>query len=127
MQRADLCHPAGFLTENPWVRLVTIPAAVTEISESAFPAYKGILFGEKGSAAEQFAAAHEIPFRAAGSLQKGDVNADLEVDILDVIALNKYILGVSELNPSQTDATDADGNHKVDSADSLKILKTALG
>ena len=54
------------------------------------------------------------------------MNADLDVDILDVIALNKYILGVSALNPSQTAAADADGNHKVDSVDSLMILKYVL-
>ena len=117
----------GFLTENPWVKTVTIPDTVTEISESAFPDYKGILFGGKGSAAEKFAEEHDIAFRVTGSLAKGDVNADLDVDILDVIALNKHILGVGTLDKTGLQNADMDGNGIVDSADPLALLKTVLG
>ena len=117
----------GFLTENPWVKAVMIPDTVTEISESAFPDYKGILFGGKGSAAEKFAAEHDITFRVTGNLAKGDVNADLDVDILDVIALNKHILGVGTLDKTGLQNADMDGNGIVDSADPLALLKTVLG
>ncbi len=64
----------GFLTENPWVRAVTIPDAVTEIDESAFPSYQGVLFGAKGSATEHFAATHGIRFGVTGSLEPEDMN-----------------------------------------------------
>ena len=105
---------------------MTIPDTVTEISESAFPDYKGILFGGKDSAAEKFAAEHGIAFRVTGSLAKGDVNADLEVDIMDVIALNKYLLGVSTLNPTQSAAADVDTDGIITGMDSLLILKYVL-
>lgn len=116
----------GFLKENPWVKSVTIPDTVSEISESAFPDYKGILYGAKDSAAASFAAAHGIAFRVTGSLDPGDVNADLEVDILDVIAVNKYLLGASTLNESEAAAADVDADGKITSTDSLMILKYVI-
>lgn len=112
-----------FLKENPWVKSVTIPDSVTEISDSAFPDYQGILFGAEGSAAEEFAKAHDIAFRATGSLATGDVNADGDIDIMDVIAVNKYLLGGSLLNQSQCVAADVDADGEVTTTDSLIILK----
>ncbi|MBR2086598.1 MAG: dockerin type I repeat-containing protein [Oscillospiraceae bacterium] len=58
--------------------------------------------------------------------KKGDLNGDGKVDILDVIRLNKSLLGVEQLTDEQTAAADADGNGKVESNDSLLILKYAL-
>ena len=112
-----------FLKENPWVRSVELPDSVTEISESAFPDYQGILFGAEGSATEEFAKAHDIAFRATGSLATGDVNADGNIDIMDVIAVNKYLLGGSLLNQSQCVAADVDADGIVTPTDSLIILK----
>ena len=112
-----------FLKENPWVRSVELPDSVTEISESAFPDYQGILFGAEGSATEEFAKAHDIAFRATGSLATGDVNADGDIDIMDVIAVNKYLLGGSLLNQSQCVAADVDADGIVTPTDSLIILK----
>ena len=57
---------------------------------------------------------------------KGDLNSDGIVDILDVIRLNKSLLGVEQLTDAQTAAADVDGNGKVESNDSLLILKYAL-
>jgi len=51
----------------------------------------------------------------------GDINVDGTVDIMDVIALNKFLLGVSEL-PKKAYA-DTDSNQTIDSTDSLNILK----
>jgi hypothetical protein len=58
--------------------------------------------------------------------KKGDLNDDGKVDILDVIRLNKSLLGVEQLTDAQTAAADVDGNGKVESNDSLLILKYAL-
>lgn len=57
---------------------------------------------------------------------QGDVNNSGDVDILDVIALNKYVLGVQELSESAIPAADMDGNEEIDSSDSLALLKTIL-
>lgn len=53
----------------------------------------------------------------------GDCNDDGSVDILDVIKLNKYLLGTDTLNQIQQNAADVDKSGKVDSTDSLNILK----
>ncbi|MBR2086142.1 MAG: dockerin type I repeat-containing protein, partial [Oscillospiraceae bacterium] len=70
---------------------------------------------------------------ASGSLvghnameRPGDTNLDCEVDILDVIAANKHILGVGTLDKTGLKNADMDGNGTADSADSLAILKAAL-
>ena len=58
--------------------------------------------------------------------RKGDVNGDGIVDIMDVIRLNKSLLGIEKLTDEQTALADTDGSGTVDSGDSLLILKYAL-
>lgn len=53
----------------------------------------------------------------------GDVNLDGEVDILDVIKLNKFLLGSTALNAQERVNANVDGNTDIDSTDSLNILK----
>ncbi|MBR2085901.1 MAG: glycoside hydrolase family 9 protein, partial [Oscillospiraceae bacterium] len=57
----------------------------------------------------------------------GDVNCDKVVDIMDVIAMNKHLLGVAKLEDKGLANADVDGNDKVDSSDSLYILKAVTG
>ena len=58
------------------------------------------------------------------AVQFGNVNdADDAVDILDVIKLNKFLLGSNTLTPAQRANADVDQNGDVDSTDSLNILK----
>ena len=45
---------------------------------------------------------------------------------MDVIRLNKSLLGIEKLTNEQSAAADVDGSGKVDSNDSLLILKYAL-
>ncbi len=56
----------------------------------------------------------------------GDVNLDGTIDILDVVALNKHLLGVNALASEKQKAADTDANGKLDSTDSLKLLKCVL-
>ena len=53
----------------------------------------------------------------------GDVNLDGEVDIMDVIALNKFLLGTGMLSDEAKTLADADQNKTLDASDSLNILK----
>ena len=51
------------------------------------------------------------------------MNLDGSIDIMDVIALNKFLLGTDKLSDASKAAADADGNKALDSTDSLNILK----
>lgn len=54
----------------------------------------------------------------------GDVSGDNDITIVDVISLNKYLLGdTSGLNDAQRAAGDVNGDGKLDPTDSLTILK----
>lgn len=57
---------------------------------------------------------------------KGDFNNDGTVDIMDVIAVNRYIVGVRDASPAQQMAVDINQNGDVDANDSLSILKIVL-
>ena len=61
-----------------------------------------------------------------GDAVYGDVNGDGEVDILDVIALNKFLLGSVSLSADAQKNADVDGNETIDSTDSLNILKKVV-
>ena len=84
------------------------------------------IFIELNCTAEEYkSSAKLIPLSLCPNAQ-GDVNNSGDVDILDVIALNKYVLGVQELSESAIPAADMDGNEEIDSSDSLALLKTIL-
>ena len=57
----------------------------------------------------------------------GDVTLDGEVDILDVITVNKAVLGKETLTAEQIKAADVSKNDVPDSTDSLMILKYIVG
>ncbi len=61
-----------------------------------------------------------------GDLLYGDINADKAVDIMDVIALNKYLLGSGSLDEDAKKRADVDLNEKVEATDSLNILKCVV-
>ena len=56
----------------------------------------------------------------------GDVNCDGEVDIMDVIKLNKYLLGSGELDAQGKLNANVDANKSIDTTDSLNILKCVV-
>lgn len=56
----------------------------------------------------------------------GDVNVDGQVDILDVIKLNKYLLGSDTLSDQGKINADVDVKDGIDTTDSLNILKCVV-
>ena len=68
-----------------------------------------------------------VPTEPAGAkLLPGDVNLDGTVNIMDVIAVNRYLLGLSELGETAKKNADVDGAEGIDASDSLLILKYVL-
>ena len=61
--------------------------------------------------------------KPAGDVVYGDANGDGKVDILDVIRMNRFLLGTADLNDKQRKNADVDLNGVTDSQDSLYILK----
>ena len=57
----------------------------------------------------------------------GDADNSGKVDILDVITINKAILGKEKLTDSQLRNADVDGDNKPTAADSLMIMKAIVG
>ncbi len=56
----------------------------------------------------------------------GDLNADKDVNIMDVIAVNKYLLGLKDLDDQALANADVNADSKVQSDDGLHVLKLAL-
>lgn len=57
----------------------------------------------------------------------GDANGDTELDILDVIAINKAVLGKEEFTEKQTKSADINNDGVVDANDSLMLMKHIVG
>lgn len=57
----------------------------------------------------------------------GDTNGDSEVDIIDVIAMNKVILGQKQFTAEQLKACDFNQDGMVDPDDSLLLMKYIVG
>ena len=57
------------------------------------------------------------------ALTLGDVDISGTIDIMDIIKLNKFLLGSASLSDPERLCADVDGNGIVDSTDSLNILK----
>ncbi len=63
----------------------------------------------------------------AGELNYGDVDCDGDVDILDVLTLNKNLLAGAALSAQGAKNADVDENGKPDATDALNILKYTIG
>lgn len=66
------------------------------------------------------------PTEAGGNFTYGDVNNDGGVDILDVILVNKFLLGSATLEGDARLAADVDCDGEVGTTDSLNILKKVV-
>ena len=76
-----------------------------------------------GSSADDFAFYVLTPSEGSAAAAAGDVDGSGTIDIIDVIKLNKYLLGSTTLTAAEKAAADVDRSGEVDSTDSLNILK----
>ncbi|MBR7083637.1 MAG: leucine-rich repeat protein, partial [Oscillospiraceae bacterium] len=123
---------------------VTIPNSVKSIGDCTFGYgdrysimpkrydFDFTISGTKGTVAETYAKENDCTFvdlnaEPAQEITLGDADCSGEVDILDVITVNKAILGKESLSEYGLQATDFNGNSKPDSTESLTILKFIVG
>ena len=80
--------------------------------------------------AQSFIEEKDIPAVLPGTItyaaMQGDADWSGSVDILDVICVNKFLLGTRELDDAHQIAADADGDGRVTESDPLAILKKVL-
>lgn len=60
-------------------------------------------------------------------IKAGDVNLDNNIDVLDVILLNRAILGKEKLSALQDAVADVNKDGTVNASDSLVIMKMIVG
>ena len=59
--------------------------------------------------------------------KKGDCNGDGSVTILDLMLINKQVLGQNVLNGAALKAADMNGDGKITSADASAVQKAIFG
>ena len=58
---------------------------------------------------------------------KGDASGDTKIDILDVITINRAVLGKERLTEEQKQAADVNGDGTIDGMDSMNIMRYIVG
>ena len=111
------------------LKSITIPTSVTEIGTSLARSYFGVsIFGYTGSTAESYAKENNYAFYSL-SASVGDVNEDGVVNLMDAIALNKYLAGMISLTDSQLVAANcntADGTSNINEDDVTALMKFVI-
>ncbi len=88
---------------------------------------QGAVTGHIGSTAQKFARQQELPFRPLEDGIFGDMDDDGETSILDVISVNRYILGKSAFSDKQNAFADVDQDGQITPADALLMMKKIVG
>lgn len=108
---------------------ITIPASVTEIGEKIAKAYTTVsIYGYTGSTAESYAEENGYYFFPLSNTV-GDVNEDGIVNLMDAIALNKYLADVISLTDSQLVAANcniADGTSNINEEDVTSLMRFVI-
>lgn len=120
----NYCKEQGF-TEYKFLFQVIVsdPVEPTEAVQEPTPAFveNDDFDTNPTTEAEEQTTTEAIDFFA------GDVTMDGNVDILDVITLNKAILGKETLSKLQNKLADVNRDGKIDSSDALAVLKQIVG
>ena len=83
-----------------------------------------VIHGFKGSTAEVYAEMYGIKFMNIE--QSGDVNADGEFNVADLVMMSRYIYGMTTFEERQTLSADLNGDGNVDIFDMVEFRKKIL-
>ena len=106
---------------------ISFSSTLLGISDPANLYTAGTIRGYADSTAQGFAEQNALAFEPIEPPLPGDVNLDGVVDIMDVIRLNRYLLGAQTLTQRERMAADFDTNDHIDETDSLSILRYVVG
>ncbi len=108
---------------------IELPSEGCIIEIEVHTEFSGTIFGYENSTAQAYAEKYDYTFQAleAKPLKAGDATGDGDIDILDVITLNKAVLGKETFTEAQLKAIDFNGNGKPDADEALMLLKYIVG
>ncbi len=93
--------------------------------------FNGKIYGYENSTAQAYAEKYGFKFvlleEETKELTQGDADGSGKIDILDVITVNRAILGKEKLTDEQLKAVDFNSNGKPESSESLMIMKYIVG
>ncbi len=97
------------------------------LTDDVINAYRVVLTVENSQFSQEYPIVYAEISKPIGNQVAGDIDGSGEVNIVDVLALNQYLLGVYE--PDNAGISSADVNHdgNVDDADSMMLLKSLVG
>lgn len=91
--------------------------------------FGGIIYGYENSTAQAYAEQYGYQFEAldAPALDAGDIDGSGKVNILDVIIVNKAVLGKQDISQRQVETVDFNHDGIPDATDALTLLKYIVG
>ena len=119
---------AGFgMFENcKSLKEITVPASVGSIQSNAFDGCDQLtILGKADSYAQQYAAAHNLLFRAVILESVGDSNTDGRVNVSDVTAIQRHLADLDVLTGDRLALADANADGKV-TIDDATLLQMYL-
>lgn len=113
--------------ENCLLDSIVIPKSVTNIEPYAF--YNCdyvIIYGYKGTTAEEYANEHELLFETLDKEITGDVDGDGILSVDDATIIQKYLASLNELTPEQLALADLNGDGAVNVNDATAIQRALV-
>ena len=119
-----MCFKLASVTiENPNCEIYdnALTFGTSHVISTGYTDFDGTIYGYEGSTAQAYAEQYERNFESLGSapdttepktdpLEQGDATGDGEIDILDVITVNKAVMGKETLSDAQLKAIDFNSN-----------------
>ncbi|HEY3282258.1 MAG TPA: dockerin type I repeat-containing protein, partial [Armatimonadota bacterium] len=112
---------------NPWLNHVAATKATALGQPGHTYAFYSLARDSVNNVEGKAPTAEATTFVPGSATQLGDVNADGKVDIRDVVALLRMVVGFTTPTPDQVKAGDLDQNGSLDIGDVVKLLRRVVG